>query len=144
MSTQTNQNILSLRVEEGETLFLVHAQLTSSEVEFVKGIPEGGGVMLGDGAFNAKLALNTMASRGYILMVKKGSRSPRGYGARTRDRAYDESLYAYRSVGEGIFGALIVEFGERLKTRREESTKTRTHLRIIIYCLKILVRWTYE
>jgi hypothetical protein len=114
---------MDVRVRGGETLFLVHAQLTSSEVEFVKGIPEGGGVMLGDGAFNAKLALNTIASRGYILMVKKGSRSPRGYGARTRDRAYDESLYAYRSVGEGVFGALTVEFGERLKTRREETTR---------------------
>jgi hypothetical protein len=70
--------------------------------------------------------------------------SPRGYGARMRDRAYDEALYAYRSVGEGVFGALTVEFGDRLKTRREEPTKTRTLLRIIIYCLKILVRWAYE
>jgi hypothetical protein len=107
-------------------------------VEFVKGIPEGGGVMLGDGAFNAKPVLNTIASRGYIPIVK------RGYGARIRDRAYDEALYAYRGVGEGVFGALTVEFGERLKTRREEPTKTRTLPRITIYCLKILVRWTYE
>lgn len=28
-----------------------------------------------------------------------------------------------------------MEFGDRLKTRREEPTKTRTLLRIIIYCL---------
>jgi hypothetical protein len=113
-------------------------------VEFVKGIPEGGGVMLGDGAFNARPILNAVASKGYIPVVKKGSRSPRGYGARMRDRAYDEALYDYRSVGEGIFGALTTEFGDRLKTRREESIKTRTLLRIIIYCLKILVRWAYE
>jgi hypothetical protein len=37
-----------------------------------------------------------------------------------------------------------VEFGDGLKTRRRGPTKTRTHLRIIIYCLKILVRWAYE
>jgi hypothetical protein len=135
---------IDVRVRGGETLFPVHAQLTSSEVEFVEGIPEGRGIMLGDGAFDAKPVLNTIASKGYIPIVKKGSRSPRGYGARMRDRVYDESLYAYRSVGEGIFGALTVEFGDRLKTRREESTKTRTHLRIIIYCLKILVRQAYE
>jgi hypothetical protein len=131
-------------VRSGETLLPVHAQLTGSEVEFAKGIPEGGGVMLGDGAFDAKPVLNIIASRGYIPIVKRGSRSPRGYGARIRDTAYDEALYAYRSVGEGIFGALTVEFGDRLKTRREEPTKTRTHLRIIIYCLKILARWAYE
>jgi hypothetical protein len=104
-------------------------------VEFVKGIPGGGGVMLGDEAFNAKPILNTIASKGYIPIVKR---------ARIRDRVYDESLYAYRGVGEGVFGALTVEFGDRLKTRREEPTKTRTLLRIIMYCLKILVRWTYE
>jgi hypothetical protein len=131
-------------VKSGDTLFPVHAQLTNSEVEFVKGMPEGRGIMLGDGAFDAKPVLNAIVSRGYIPMVKKGSMSPRGYGARIRDRAYDENLYAYRSVGGGIFGALTVEFGDRLKTRRKESTKTRTLLRIIIYCLKIMVRWAYE
>ncbi|MCL7389712.1 MAG: hypothetical protein LZ173_07275 [Thaumarchaeota archaeon] len=109
-------------------------------MEFVEGIPEGGGIMLGDGVFNAKPVLNTIASKGYIPMVKRDSRSPRGYGARIRDRVYDEALYAYRSVGERIFGALTVEFGESLKTRRKEPTKTRILLRIIIYCLKILVR----
>jgi hypothetical protein len=94
--------------------------------------------MLGDGAFDAKPVLNTIASRGYIPIVK------RGYGGRIRDRVYDESLYVYRGVGEGVLGALTVEFGERLKTRREEPTKTRTLPRIIIYCLKIPVRWAYK
>jgi hypothetical protein len=135
---------IDVRVRGGETLFPVHAQLTGSEVEFARGIPEGVGIMLGDGAFDAKPILNTIASKGYIPIVKRGSRSPKGYGARIRDRAYDEALYAYRSVGEGIFGALTVEFGERLKTRRKEPTKTRILLRIMIYCLKILVRWAYE
>ena len=37
-----------------------------------------------------------------------------------------------------------MEFGERLKTGREEPTKTRTLIRITIYCLKILVRLAYE
>jgi hypothetical protein len=135
---------INVRVRSGDTLFPVHAQLTSSEVVFVKGIPEGRGIMLGDGAFDAKPVLNTIVSRGYIPIVKKGSMSPRGYGARIRDAAYDENIYAYRGVGEGIFGALTVEFGDRLKTRRKESTKTRTLLRIIIYCLRIMVRWAYE
>jgi len=108
----------------------------------LKGYLRGGGVMLGDGAFNSKPVLNTIASKGYIPIVKR-ARSPRGYGARIRYRAYDESLYAYRGVGEGIFGALTVKFGDRLKTRRKEPTKTRTPLRIIIYCLKILIQRNY-
>jgi hypothetical protein len=51
--------------------------------------------MLGDGAFDAKPVLNTMASRGCIPMVRRGSTSPRGYGARMRDAAYDENIYVY-------------------------------------------------
>jgi hypothetical protein len=64
-----------------------------------------------------------------------------------RDGAYDENLCAYMvSDGDrgGMFGALTVEFGGRLKTRRKESTRTRTLLRIMIYCLKIIVTWAYE
>ena len=40
-------------------------------MEFVKGMPEGVGVMLGDEAFNSKPVLNTIASRGYIPIVKR-------------------------------------------------------------------------
>ena len=76
--------------------------------------------------------------------MKRGLTSPRGCGARIRDRAYVESLYAYRSVGEGIFGASTVEFGGRVKAKKRESTKTRILTRIAIYCLKIIVRWAYR
>jgi hypothetical protein len=55
--------------------------------------------VLGDGAFDAKPVLNTIASRGYIPIVRRGSTSPRGYGVRIRDSAYDGNTYAYRSVG---------------------------------------------
>lgn len=58
-------------------------------------------------------------------LVKKGIISQRGFGARIRDKIYDESLYWYRSVGEGMFGVLIVEFEDRIKTKRKESFETR-------------------
>jgi len=96
--------------------------------------------MLGDGVFDAKPVLNTITSKGYIPIVKNGLTSPGGYGARIRDRAYNESLYAYRSIGEGIFRALTMEFGERIKTKKKESTETRILLRITIYRLKTIVR----
>jgi hypothetical protein len=48
-------------VRSGSNLLPVHAQLTGSEVGFVKGIPEGVGMMLGDGAFDAKPILNTIS-----------------------------------------------------------------------------------
>ena len=62
-------------------------------------------------------------------------------------------------LGEGIFRALTVESGDRIKTKKrlstklfgaltvefgEHSMKTRTLLRITTYRLKIPVRWAYE
>ena len=67
---------INVRVRDGSALFPVHAQLTGSEVEFVKGIPDGVGFMFGDGAFDAKPVLNTIASKGYIPIVKRGLTSP--------------------------------------------------------------------
>ena len=145
MGEGLHELFINVRVRGGSTLLPVHAKLTGSEVEFVKDIPEGVGFMFGDGVFNAKPVLNTIASKGYTPIVEKGLTSPGRYGARIRDRAYNESLHTYRSIGEGIiFGALTVEFGDRIKTKKRESTKTRILLRITIYCLKIIVRWIYE
>jgi hypothetical protein len=73
--------------------------------------------MLDDGAFDAKPVLNTITSKEYIPIIKRGLTSPRGFGARIRDR---------------------------IKTKRKESFKTRVILRLIVYCLKIIVRWIYE
>ena len=55
-------------------LFPVYAKLKGSEVEFVKGIPEGVGFMLGDGVFDAKPVLNTITSKSYTPIVKKSFR----------------------------------------------------------------------
>ena len=99
-------------------LFPVRARLTSSKVEFARGIPEGGGFMLGDGPFNTKPVLNIIASKGYIPIMRKGLKRPGGFGVRIRDRMYDESLYRYRGVGEGMFKSLTVEFGDRVKTKK--------------------------
>jgi hypothetical protein len=93
--------------------------------------------MLGGGAFNAKPVLNTVvfSARGCIPMAKRGSTSSRGYGARIRDSAYDENIYTYRGIRGRIFGALTVEFGDKLKARRKESTKTSTLLGLGIIVL---------
>jgi hypothetical protein len=103
--------------EKNYMSYLFLYKITNSEVEFVKDIPEGSGFMFADGAFDAKPVLNTIVSKGYLPMIKKGTTNPRGFGARIRDR---------------------------IKTKRKESFKTRVILRIIVYCLKIIIRCIYE
>ena len=43
---------IDVRVRDGSALFPVHAQLTGSEVEFVKGIPEGSCLVMGHSTLN--------------------------------------------------------------------------------------------
>jgi len=71
---------INVRVRGGSMLFPLHAQLTDSEVDFTRGIPDGVGFMLGDGAFDAKPVLNTIASKGYIPIIRRGITSQGGMG----------------------------------------------------------------
>ena len=88
------------------------------------------------------LKLNDLVSKGYIPFVKPTKVKPGGYGAKIRDRVFDKKLYRFRAVGEGLFGALTIEFGDRMKSKGR-SGNSRIVLRLIVYCLKILVRWLY-
>jgi len=123
-------------------LIPVYVDLTSSEVEFVAKIPEGSGFALADGAFDAKKVLNELVEKGYVPIVKPTKRKPDGFGSKIRDLFFDESIYRYRGVGERFFGALSVEFGERLKSRGK-SDEARILARNIVYCIKIALRWKY-
>jgi len=53
-------------------------------------------------------------------------------------------VHRLRAVGEGVFGGLTVEFGGRMKTRRNGSSETRILLRLMVPCLKATARWWYE
>jgi hypothetical protein len=140
--TDWNKNLheVILCVRVSEALIPVSADLTTSEVEFVRNIPSGYGLALADGAFDAKAVLNDLFPS-YLPFVKPTKIKPDGYGARIRDKIFDKSIYSL-SLGEGLFGALTIEFGDRMKSRGK-SGNSRTMLRLIVYCLKILVRWLY-
>lgn len=142
--TDWNKNLheVFLCVRVGEALIPVSADLTTSEVEFVRNIPSGYGLAFADGAFDAKAVLNDLVSKGYLPYVRSTKIKPDGYGARIRDSIFNKSIYRFRAVGEGLFGALTIEFGDRMKSRGR-SGNSRTMLRLIVYCLKILVRWLY-
>jgi len=142
--TDWNKNLheVFLCVRVGEALIPVHADLTTSEVEFVRNVPSGYGMAFADGAFDAKPVLNNLVSKGYLPFIKPTKIKPDGFGARVRDRIFDKSVYRFRAVGGGLFGALVIEFGEQIKSRgRSGNSRTILRLiRLIVYCLKVLVR----
>lgn len=97
----------------------VSADLTTSKVEF----------------FDAKAVLNYLVSKDYLPFVKPTKIKPDGYGTRIRDSIFDKSIYRLRAVGEGLFGASTIEFGERIKSKGR-SGNSRTTLRLTVHCLK--------
>ncbi len=70
-------------------------------MEFVAGIPEGRGLVLADGAFDAKKVLNELVGKGYLPVVKPTKRKPDGFGSKIRDLFFDESIYRYRALVRG-------------------------------------------
>jgi len=57
-------NVYDIGLGDGDTLIPAQAQLTSSEVEFVKGILRMERIMREDGVFDAKPILHVIASKG--------------------------------------------------------------------------------
>jgi len=97
---------------------------------------------LADGAFDTKKALNELVWKGYLPIVKPTKRKPDGFGSKIRNLVFDKSIYRYRAVGEGFFGALSVEICGRLKSRGK-SDKARILARNVVYCIKLALRWKH-
>ena len=60
------------------------------------------------------------------------------------DEAFDAKPVLNTIASKDYIPIVKKSFGDRIKTKKKESTETRILLRITIYCLKIIVRWIYE
>ena len=94
------------------------------------------GLAFADGAFDAKLVLNDLVSKGFHSSTKV---KPGGYGARIRDRIFDKTSKVQ------LWRRIVWSFNDRIWRKDEviRSGNSRTMLRLIVYSLKILVRWFY-
>jgi hypothetical protein len=68
--------------------------------------------------------------------------SQRGYYRRVCRRVFDiiGDNYRHRGRGESTFGSLTNQYGDRLKTRRLDTTATRILARPIAHTTKIPIR----
>lgn len=103
-------------------------------------VPKGEGFFYGDGEYDSKNFLDKIVLRGYLPIIKPTKRNPRSFGARVRDKIYDNEIYKDRSICEGFFGALTNWFGEKVPCFLYETTLTRIGLRVVAYALRILLR----
>ena len=105
---------------------------------------EGNDDLLGDAWYDDNLAIKTMFQHGYNPIIKPNQNRSGGYWRRKARKLYShptgKQKYRQRGRGESTFGSLTVEFGDRLKTIRNDTTMVRIGCRIIAYQLKIYVR----
>jgi len=113
--------------------------------ESVEGcLVEGSGDLLADAWYDSNEALGLMVRLGYKPIVRPNKERLDGYFRRRVRRFYRNPIgrqkYRQRGRGESLFGSLTNEFGDRLLTRRIDTSQVRIGCRIISYQLKILMR----
>jgi len=105
---------------------------------------EGGKELLCDAWYDDNKALRTMFKRGYTPYVSPNTGRWRGRWRHKARKLYMHPLgrqkYRQRGRGESPFGSLTNEFGDRLRTSRNDTTVIRIGCRIIAYQLKIYIR----
>jgi len=140
-----------LLVRVGKGIMLpVSACFSSSPKEvsnkiFVKGNNE---ILLADSWYDSSEIFRQSFKNGYIPLIKPNKDRARGYYRRRArklwNRIENRIFYRKRGIGESIFGALTNWLGDRLKTRKEESSITRIGARIIAYQVKVYMRISVE
>jgi len=88
--------------------------------------------------YDVEDAMEIYSQRGYMPLVKPNSRRYRGYHRSIFDIVgYN---YRHRGRGESTFGSITNQYGDRLKTRRLDTTATRIPARLTANTTKILIR----
>ena len=121
---------------KNKILFPVSIGVNKSDLKF----PSGDGYFYGDGEYDDKYTLNSVAKSNYKPMIKKTKRGSKGYGARLRNKIFNKKEYKKRGICEGFFGALTNRFGDKLNTFLVSTTITRIAIRVCIYSLIMLLR----
>ncbi|GBC72016.1 hypothetical protein HRbin02_01805 [Candidatus Calditenuaceae archaeon HR02] len=136
---------VTARISE-DTVYPVGAYVSyggeSVAEEVLNALPPGRRLLMMDGYYDAEDAIGIAFERGYIPLVKPNTRRDRGYYRRKSRKVFGvlADNYRYRPRGESTFGSIINEFGDRIKTRRYDTTATRIIARLIAHAAKILIR----
>ena len=116
----------------------------SPKVVASKILVEGKGKLLADSWYDDNEVFSQAFKKGYEPVIKPNVNRARGYRRRKARKIWNNInnrfFYKQRGRCESIFGSLTNEYGDRLKTLRDEATITRIGARIIAYQVKMFMR----
>jgi len=105
---------------------------------------EGSGDLLCDAWYDDNDSIGIMFNRGYVPYVSPNTGRWRGHWRHKARKLYmhpfGRQKYRQRGRGESPYGSLTDEFGDRLKSRRIDSTMTRIGARVITHLVKLYMR----
>jgi len=108
---------------------------------FVRGNNE---FLLADAWYDSNEIFRQAFKSSYLPLIKPNKDRLKGYWRRKARKLWNKIenriFYRNRGIGESIFGSLTNWFGDRLKTRRIDTTITRIGARIIAYQVKVCMR----
>jgi len=107
-------------------------------------VTEGRKNLLADAWYDDNKSMGIMFERGYKPLVCPNKNRSKGYWRRKARKLYNTIVgrmaYRQRGRGESLFGSLTNAFGDRLHTRRWDTSRTRISARVIAYQVKIYIR----
>lgn len=107
-------------------------------------VPQGSGNLYADAWYDDNTTIGVLFDRGYTPIVCPNKNRFKGFYRRKARKLYrmrEHRLgYRQRGRGESVFGSLTNGFGDRLHTRKTQTTQSRIAARFIAYQLKLIVR----
>ena len=102
----------------------------------------GSGLFMGDRWYDVNGVFRAVYEHGYTPLIKPQRMRCSGHWRRKGRKVYDLQwrMYRHRGRGESVFGSLTNAYGDRLNSRMDITTYTRSCARVIAYQVKIYIR----
>ena len=125
-----------------KTIYVAKLDIASVGPSKLSLLVEGKGKLFADRWYDSNKFIGQAFKLGYEPLIKPNRKRCKGFWRKKARKIWKFKSYEYknRSVVEGLFGALTVWFGDRLKTRLESTTRFRIACRVLCYNVRILVR----
>ena len=111
-------------------------------------LPSGNKILYADAGYDDNKTIGVIFKKGYVPVVCPNKNRWRGHYRKRARKIYQQPIhrrgYRQRGRGESCFGSWTNEFGDRLKSVNEQSTQTRILARIVVYQIKLLLRFEDE
>jgi len=126
--------IADARATEGEAheAPLVKQMLSEGEIKE--------GYMLGDKAFDVEGIYRECFEHGLVPVIKRKTSTKRGRFRRKASKLFSQDVYRLRGIGEGVFGAIEVKFGAKIRAKKAKARRVAALMQALAFNISAFMR----